>query len=279
MKVLLLVSALAVGVLSSEGFSQAARHPNSRAHIVASAQVRDSFLISVGLPAAYGRDTTRRFPVLYVLDADKSFGVARDVADWLAWAGEAEPVIVVGIGYDTQWWQKRARDMTFSPDRGRLWGAFPTAGSGDAFLAFVTTELVPFVERTYRADRARRALAGLSFGGLFAIEALLRQPTFFSALLVVAPAIAWDSSAVLGREANLPSTTNVQGRVYTAIGEHDDPHVPEAWHTLVRRLRARESAQFSLVSEVLPGESHISAWPVGLTRGMRVLFPPPPAQR
>lgn len=241
--------------------------------------MRDSFRISVGLPSAYARDTTRAFTVIYVLDADKSFGMVRDVADWLAWSGDIEPVIVVGIGYDAQWWQKRARDLTFSPDRGRLWGAFPSAGGGDAFLAFVTTELVPFIERSYRADSTRRALAGLSFGGLFAIETLFRQPEFFSSMLVVGPAIAWDSSAVLRREATLRAASPLRARVYTAIGEHDDPHVPSAWHLLTARLRARESPAFSVVSEVLPGETHISAWPVGITRGMRVLFAASPVRR
>ena len=102
MRSLILASALAFCALSAEGTAQVAQHPNSRAHLLSSAQVRDSFRISVGLPTSYGRDTTRRYPVLYVLDADKSFGIARDVADWLAWAGEVEPVIVVGIGYDME---------------------------------------------------------------------------------------------------------------------------------------------------------------------------------
>lgn len=248
--------------------------PNTRAEVLASASVRDSFRISIGLPAAYARDSLRRYPVLYVLDADKSFGLARDAADWLAWAGEAEPIIVVGIGYHSGWWAKRARDMTFSRDRGRVWGDFPSAGGGDAFLEFLTAELAPYIERTYRADSTRRALAGLSFGGLFAVEALLRRPEFLSGLLVVAPALAWDSSAVVRREATLPATTTLRARVYTAIGEHDDPHVPAPWHAFLPRLKARESGQFSVVSEVLPGETHISAWPVGLTRGLRTLFPP-----
>jgi hypothetical protein len=252
--------------------------PNTRAEIRTSTSVRDSFRISIGLPAAYARDSLHRYPVLYVLDADKSFGLARDAADWLAWAGEAEPVIVVGIGYHSGWWTKRARDMTFSRDRGRVWGDFPSAGGGEAFLAFLTNELAPHIERTYRADSTRRALAGLSFGGLFAIEALLRRPDFFASLLVIAPALAWDSSAVVRREAMLPHTTVLRTRVYTAIGEHDDPHIPAAWHAFIPQLKARETAQFSVVSEVLPGETHISAWPVGMTRGLRTLFPPTPSK-
>lgn len=250
--------------------------PNTRAHTLTSVQVNDRFLISVGLPASYLRDSARRFAVLYVLDADKSFGIARDVADWLTWASEIEPLIVVGIGYENQWWPKRARDMTFSPDRGRLWGAFPTAGGGAAFLRFLQDELVPFIERTYRSDSTRRTLAGLSFGGLFAMEALLSERPAFAQYIMIGPAFAWDSSAVVRREAaRAASNQRLGARVYTAIGEHDDPHVPAAWHALLGQMTAHRYDGFELTSEVLPGETHISAWPVGLTRGLRRLFASP----
>jgi hypothetical protein len=251
--------------------------PNTRAHTLTSAHVHDRFVISVGLPASYVRDSARRFAVLYVLDADKSFGIARDVADWLSWASEVEPLIVVGIGYENQWWPKRARDMTFSADRGRLWGAFPTAGGGAAFLRFLQDELIPFIERTYRSDSTRRTLAGLSFGGLFGMEALLSEHRAFAQYIMIGPAFAWDSSAVVRREAAWSSSNQrLEARVYTAIGEHDDPHVPATWRALVAQMSARRYVGLELMSEVLPGETHVSAWPVGLTRGLRRLFGMPP---
>lgn len=253
---------------------QAVELPNTRAHVISSEKVNDRFSISVGLPASYTRDSTRRFPVVYVLDADKSFGIARDVADWLAWAGEIEPVIIVGVGYENQWWAKRARDMTFSRDRGRLWGNFPTAGGGSAFLDFLQVELTPYIEREYRVDPRRRALAGLSFGGLFAMEALLRAPDLFSSYLIVAPAFAWDSSAIMRREEEAGSRmSRLNARVYTAIGENDDPNVPAAWRAMIDRVRSRRYDGLELMSEILPGESHISSWPVALTRGLKRLYP------
>lgn len=267
------VLALAAVLIGQESSAQGVVLPNTRAHTLSSVSVGDRFVISVGLPASYARDSTRRFAVLYVLDADKSFGIARDIADWLSWANEIEPLIVVGVGYETQWWSKRARDLTFSQDRGRLWGAFPTAGGGAKFLGFLREELVPFVEREYRADTTRRTLAGLSFGGLFAMEALLSARRTFAQYIMIGPAFAWDSGAVMRREAARAATNQrLDARVYSAIGEKDDPHVPSTWRELMSRMQARGYTGLELTTEILPGETHISAWPVGLTRGLRQLF-------
>ena len=49
------------------------------------------------MPASYA-GSEKKYPVLYVLDGDKSFGLAADTADWLAWAKEALEIIIVGIG-------------------------------------------------------------------------------------------------------------------------------------------------------------------------------------
>lgn len=252
--------------------------PNTRAHEIVSRRVPDRYLIDVGLPAGYASDTSRKYPVLYVLDGDKSFGLARDVADWLAWSGEIEPIIVVGISYGQGWWSKRARDMTLGPDRARVWGDFPTAGGASRFTAFLREELIPFVDITYRSDADRRALAGLSLGGLYGAIALFTEPALFNRFILVGPAFAWDSMSIGRLESEFAADSTRARRlsalVYTAIGENDDEHVPGPWRDLVATIRARSYPGLTLHDEVLSGETHISAWPIGLTRGLRRLFPP-----
>lgn len=99
------------------------RLPGTELHLLPSSHVDQTYQIQVALPDGYA-DIDGSFPVLYVLDADRSFGMVTDIARWLAWADEIPDVIVVGVAYGEgmeAWWQKRSRDYTQSPDRGRLW--------------------------------------------------------------------------------------------------------------------------------------------------------------
>lgn len=212
-----------------------------------------------------------------MLDGDKSFGLGRDIVDWLTWAREIEPIIVVGIAYGEGWWRKRARDMTPGPDRGRLWGDFPTAGGADRFAAYLRQELIPFVEQTYRADPNRRGLAGLSFGGLFGAHVMFTDPGLFSHYILISPAFAWDSMSIARQETEFAADEtgglSLPATVYTAVGEYDDEHVPGPWRDMILRIRSRGYSGLVLHDEILAGETHISAWPVGFTRGLKRLFP------
>lgn len=49
-----------------------------------SSYIDQEYIIQVYLPPAY-RDTSKSFPVLYLLDSDKSFGMAVDIVGWLIW--------------------------------------------------------------------------------------------------------------------------------------------------------------------------------------------------
>ena len=73
----------------------------------------ENYLIQVGLPAGYSRSNAS-YPVLYVLDGEKSFGMTKEIADWLVWSKEIKDIIVVGISYgkgSAAWWEKRARGL------------------------------------------------------------------------------------------------------------------------------------------------------------------------
>jgi hypothetical protein len=251
-------------------------------HHIWSARVGDTFDIRVALPAAY-RDTTRRFPLIVVLDGDKSFGLARDITDWLEWAREMEPAVVVGIGYGPgrDWWQLRARDLTQSPDRSGVWGRnWRSPGGADRFGEFLETELLPFLEGAYRLRPGDRLLAGLSFGGLFAWHVMLTRPALFPKIIAVSPALAWDSARVLAEEARFAESHRALGvEVFTAVGLEDDSTVLAPWRTLNRQVEARRYGGLRLTTLELPAESHVSAWAVALQRGLRALLPPPRVAR
>ena len=152
--------------------------------------------VEVWLPPGYARDTSARYPVLYVQDGQNVFDPATSLwhVDWgvdetmtaLIAAGTIRPAIVVGIWNTALRWREympaRAlgKDSTF--DVG-VPGVPPVPGPAlsDAYLRFVVEELKPFVDSTYRTlpGPANTFLMGSSMGGLVSAYAVMEYPNAF----------------------------------------------------------------------------------------------------
>ena len=89
-------AARADGLAPSPGTAPPVTVVRSAQHTLKSAAVGDTFVVQVRVPASYA-DGEKKFPVLYVLDGDKCFGLAADTAEWLAWAKEAPELIIVAF--------------------------------------------------------------------------------------------------------------------------------------------------------------------------------------
>lgn len=156
--------------------------------------------ILVRLPEGY-EETTRKYPVLYVLDGEYFFQQAVSAVQFLSELGydrgqhPIPELIVVGVvNVD------RDRDYTptHAPEQsgGRL--SFPTSGGAETFQRFLEREVFPLIESKYRAH-PDRTLSGWSLGGLFTVHTFLENPSLFSRYLAISPSLWWDDS-VLVRE-------------------------------------------------------------------------------
>jgi uncharacterized protein len=72
---------------------------NTERRTLKSRFVKQEYKLQIFLPPNY-TDTSKSFPVLYLLDADKSFGMTRDIVDWLIFSDEIPPLIIIGIAYE-----------------------------------------------------------------------------------------------------------------------------------------------------------------------------------
>ncbi|MFO0865470.1 MAG: alpha/beta hydrolase-fold protein [Gemmataceae bacterium] len=109
-----------------------------------------------------GYDKTAKYPVFYLLH-----GIGGDENEWFR--GGAPQIILDNLYAD-----KKATPMIVVMPNGRaskdLTGRDPIPKQSPAFALFekeLLKDLIPFVEKTYptKADRASRAIAGLSMGG------------------------------------------------------------------------------------------------------------------
>lgn len=244
-----------------------------RMHRVDSECVGDRYLVRVGLPDGYDGEAND-YPVVVVLDAEKSFGLVRDVVDWLSWNGTLPEALVVGVSYGTDtetWWDKRGRDLTPSVDESGPWGNWPQSGKADSFRQFIRDDLAPLIESKYRV-RPDWTLVGLSFGGLFATYDMFHQDRLFDRYVIVSPAYPWDDGEIFDIESSFAAShDSLPVRVFTALGEHDGT-MREAWRAFNDRVEEHDYAGLSYTEWLAPDETHISVFPGAVSRGLAAVF-------
>lgn len=149
------------------------------------------------LPASYRTDTTRRYPVLYMMDAQnlfddsKAYGGhswrAHEVLDSLAKAGRVPETIIVGINHASEkrfseYMPQKVAEGFSASLRDSLSDRISSPVYSDEFLAFLVNELKPRIDAEYRtqADSLHTFIAGSSMGGLISMYALCEYPEVFA---------------------------------------------------------------------------------------------------
>ena len=166
----------------------------------------------VGTPQRYEAGE-ERYPVLYLLDGDAHFHHTTGTADYLARHGRMPEVIIVAIPNTD-----RTRDLTPPSADESAEEDFPTHGGADTFLRFISEELMPWVDRRYRT-RQHSTLVGHSFGGLFAIHALVTRPEVFDAYIAISPSLQWDDQRLVMQAGTVfENTRELTADLYMTVG-------------------------------------------------------------
>jgi predicted alpha/beta superfamily hydrolase len=137
--------------------------------------VKDTFHISVQLPEEYDKNKTKRYPVAVVLDGNFYFPMLAAAVKQYDEAGLLQPVILVGVGYKSfqEMDSLRNRDYLYpSPLPG---DETKSTGGGLNFYNFISKQLLPKIDSSYRTQKDDKTLLGHSFGGYFSMFALLQQ--------------------------------------------------------------------------------------------------------
>jgi len=240
----------------------------------------------VQLPPSYAAESDRRYPVLFVTDADYAFPVIRQLGRRLNLDGPAiVEFILVGLSYPKGENGVVSRNRDYTPTANGPRRASSTVhGGGSAYQAYLKTEVLPFVDTRFRTDPSRRILLGHSYGALLALQILFTEPELFSGYALGSPSIWFDQRHVLQMEADYAARrTDLDADVFVYIGEFEG-HGPTPQHTtgpdmvadvatLEATLRSRNYPGLTLGSEVLNDEDHLSVAPRGFTRALFALLP------
>ena len=224
------------------------------------------------------RDSSRLYPVLYVLDGTAWSATSSEVATVFATSGQTGTGYVVAIGYQTAdvAVASELRSLDLTPFKAPDPEDAKVTGGGDPFLRAIYTEVQPYVLSHFRVDPARQAIWGHSLGGMLVLRSLLHDPGRFSTYLMASPTLnrklLVDEPAFLERA----NREHLALRILITVGGDEPPSTYPLIYDEASKLAARLQAgppQLDVRYIVFPGEGHLSAGVVSLIRSIQFAWP------
>jgi predicted alpha/beta superfamily hydrolase len=251
--------------------------------------VKRDYQVFIALPDSY-RTSSRRYPVLFVADANYAFPLSRNIAQRLSRHAGREEVIVVGLSYakgDTAVYSRR-RDYTPTTPRSHDYssdmpGRAPAFGEAEAYGRFITDAVFPLIAASYRADMGRKIFAGHSYGSLLGLQLLLTRPNAFEHYILGSPSLWYDQGVMFERERDyarahkdMPASVffGIGARETLAAGKkrarsEDDADMVADLKEFNSALKSRRYPGLATRVEVYADEDHASVFPFLLTHGLR----------
>ncbi len=239
--------------------------------------------IRVWLPGGY--DGVRRYPVLYMHDAQNLFDGAGEVeSKWYVdremqkLESEGIQVIVVGIDTSVDRGSELFPPHTPNPEHRipRMPGAPEPTPKGHYYADFVEQTLKPIIDENFMTltDAANTGVGGASMGGLQSFYMTMRRPEVFGRSLVFSPGFSiLDRSCLsLIDEYDMERLRDV--RIFSYTGDQTlDESILYPAVTVYRKLRERGLDYMHSTLVVDCREPHyMTAWNKYFAEAVRYLF-------
>lgn len=138
------------------------------------------------------KDTSKRYPVLYVLDGDSHFlsvsGIVQNLSEKVG--NKVLPEMIIVCIPNTN----RTRDLTpykVGADAHLNDSMARETGGGDYFTKFFKEELFSHINKLFPTTNSR-TIVGHSFGGLFVLNLLANHKDLFDNYIVIDPSLWYD---------------------------------------------------------------------------------------
>lgn len=165
----LIILILIVTSFSSKGFAQSQETDNvfGKKVILKSDVLNEDRTIQVFLPDSYTASPNKKYPVLYILDGQRLFLHGVSLVQSFTSQFQLSPDIIV-VGINNKY-----------PDRFNHF-------LGTDFLDFIESELISYIDSTYRTSD-ERLIFGWEYAGAFVIESMINRPHMFDAHIASSP--------------------------------------------------------------------------------------------
>ena len=224
------------------------------------------FHVYVSFPQSYSADPSARYPVVYVLDGDALFPIIAPTHLFLTIDEDLPEAVIVGVAYGSfdPSINKRGYDFTPpAPDADKDQGGAP------AFHAFLKEELIPHVERRYRADPSKRILFGQSAGGGMVLYSAFTDPDTFWGRIASNPTFDPGRKMFFSRPA--AASRDDLGLVVTS-GSNDQALLREAALEWFSAWDGADDLPWKLHTVTIEGGTHAAYSPSSYRTGILWLF-------
>lgn len=176
--------------------------------------------------------------------------------------------LMVGLSYpgdNLNYTTLRTKDLTPTkdPEFAR------DSGGGAAFLSFIKESVIPNVEREYRVDKNQRAIAGWSFGGLFALTAMYKEPQLFNRCVAISPAVPWHKGIINQMYDDFfKSNQKFSGRVFISYGKNENPNFVSAVIEFQKKVDDKKNDNVKLMNVSVENMGHAGAKASGYAQGL-----------
>jgi predicted alpha/beta superfamily hydrolase len=230
----------------------------------------------IALPPSFESEPTRRYPVLYVLDGQWDFPLVTTLSGGLHYDQVLPEMLIVGLswaGENPNYDALRSDD--YLPTRAKGRDGVEKGGGAPNFLSVLSKDVIPLMEREYRADPERRVLAGASNGALFALYTLFEQPDLFWGYIAISPNVGWDDQAIFKQEAAFHAAhPALDRRLWLSSGSAERPDYLSRETAFFKQLTASRYKGIALKVFDVQGERHAGVKPEAYNRALRFIAEP-----
>ena len=203
-------------------------------------------MLRVLVPANYfsPHNRTRSYPVLYLQDGETLFDEATspqgewhvdETVEHLVGGFKIPPMFVVGI--DSAGDQRDSEYLAYPDPLNKK--VTEQNALGKDYARFITTEVIPFIEKRYRISRGPQntGIGGSSYGADAALYTALKNPALFGHVLLESPELRIGDRQLI-KDAEKASV--LPRKIYVGIGtkEGNDPSQGPLMVEDVRQLEA-----------------------------------------
>ena len=230
----------------------------------------------ISLPKGY-HSNTKRYPIIYLLDADYSFALAKQISEHLSDRNRIDESIIVGIAYanPNEYKKNRTRDYTptYVPSGGYGQEYQKYSGGAEKFYQFIESELIPYFKQRYRTGES--TFVGHSFGGLFGSYLLISHPSLFNNYIIVSPSLWYDDKLLLKmtktkHHFNLDQTK----KICLIIGSQEnkgDYRMIDDLKVFNAIIMTKPHRNFHITFSIIENLDHDTIFPMSLTQGLMEL--------
>jgi predicted alpha/beta superfamily hydrolase len=262
----LFVCCLCVTAVWSE--AHAADLPEVKIIKFTSAINHHEYELHISLPGGYS-DSSKKYPVVYVLDGQWSFPYMVGINGGLNYDGLIPELIIVGITWPGDYERNRSRDFSPTPTN-----EFPGSGGAPLFLQVLKKEIITRINTGFHTEPNNNCLVGGSFSGLFTLYALLHEPTLFKGYVVGSPNIGYDNDLAFSFEKTFAKKNKeLQVKLFITNGEYEEQtSYGDDIKRFVDQMKASSYKGLELERLIVEKMGHASEGPYGHSRGLQFVY-------